>query len=198
MKLVILVSLLIVFSSCKKEDNNTPIDTSIFPSQFLSVLENNEIYITSFGQSIDIEDITTELDALAIDYTRDNYLTHHTVNNNSVILMVIGCSIKGLQEAGTTVEAENDRALAFIDKKETKNLTFIAFHIGGIARRGKTSDGIITSVMSHTDFNVVYKPGDYDQTISKLSNKHSIPMFGYESPTQLLPTLRKMINGEEQ
>lgn len=195
--ITLLFSIVFVFSSCKKQPTIQPIDTSVFPNTFLSVFDQKAIYVTSFGQSIDIEDISRQLDSLDVTYHRDNYLKIDDVAKDSVVVLVIGCSIKGLQEAGTTVEAESERALNIVNQKEAKNLTLIAYHIGGVERRGKTSDGLIHTIMSETDFNIVYKPGDYDGFISKLSSKNQIPMYSYDFPSQLLSTLKKLATGDD-
>lgn len=195
----ILFSILVLFlSSCKKTPEVEEIDTSVFPEAFLGIIGQKQIYVTSFGQTIDIEDIVRELDNLNVNYIRKNYLTNSEITNNSIIIMAIGCSIKGLQEAGTTVEAESERALEIINSKEEKNLTLIAFHIGGVERRGRTSDGLINSVMSNTDFNVFYKPGDYDGYLSRISSENEVPMYSYEFPSQLLSTLKKIATGDDQ
>ncbi|MFA5719815.1 MAG: DUF6305 family protein [Acholeplasmataceae bacterium] len=189
--------MILVFSSCKKQPTIDPIDTSVFPNTFLSVFEGRELYVTSFGQSIDIEDLTRQLDALEITYHRNNYLEVNDISKDAVLILAIGCSIKGLQEAGTSVGAESERAQEIINQKEAKNLTVIAFHIGGVERRGNTSDGLINTIMSNTDFNIVYKQGDYDGFISKISSKQNIPMYSYEFPSQLLSTIKKLSIGDE-
>lgn len=189
--------MILVFSSCKKQPTIDPIDTSVFPNTFLSVFESRELYVTSFGQSIDIEDLTRQLDTLELTYHRNNYLEANDIKKDAVLILAIGCSIKGLQEAGTSVEAESERALEIINQKETKNITIIAFHIGGVERRGNTSDGLINTIMSKTDLNIVYKQGDYDGFISKISSKQNIPMYSYEFPSQLLSTIKKLSIGDE-
>lgn len=189
----ILFLLLFIFSACKKKEEIKEIDTSVFPDVFLGILNEKEIYVTSFGQSIDIEDITRELDNLNVDYNRDNYLKVDSINNDSAVIMVIGCSVKGLQESGTTIEKEIERANKIIKEKQNKNLTLIAFHIGGVARRGKSSDSLIKDIMTKTDFNVFYKLGNHDFYLSSLFEKENIKMYSYESPSQLNQTLKKML-----
>ncbi|MGI6781641.1 MAG: DUF6305 family protein [Acholeplasmataceae bacterium] len=195
---ILLIVASLFFSSCKNSVVNEPIDTSVFPDAFSGIINNKKVYVTSFGQSIDIEDIIRELDALNVSYTRNNYLENDDIANDSVVIMVIGCSIKGLQEAGTSVEAESVRAQKIINSKDDKNLILIAFHIGGVERRGRTSDGLISSVMNHTDFNIFYKPGDYDGYLSTISSKNNIPMYGYEFPSQLLQTIKKITIGDDE
>jgi len=174
------------------------VDPSIFPEQFSGILYNKKIYITSFGQSIDIEDFTYQLESLSlIEYKRENMLNVDDVLNDSVVIMVVGSSLKALQEAGITVKEELSRAQRFFDKKESKNLTYISFHIGGKARRGLTSDSIIELVMSKTDLNIFFKDSNFDNKLVLFSQKNNVPMYQYEYVTQLPPTIRRLYENED-
>lgn len=188
---------MIVLISCKEKPIIDDTTHSVFPNAFLSIMSQQEIYVTSFGQSIDIEDFSKELDFLDVPYTRDNYLTANDIEANAVVVMVVGSSIKGLQSAGITNDMEIKRAQEIFNIKQSHNLTILAFHLGGVARRGSTSDGIIFEIMSKTDFNIAYLQGNYDRYLSNISKEANIPFYTYEYQTQLLPTLKKLVGGEE-
>lgn len=198
--IILTLFLTIMLASCKPEEIEEPIafENDVFPEEFYRVLADKKVYLTSFGQSIEIEDLAQTMEAIEpLDFFMDNYLEIKDIENDSVLLIVVGCSVKGLQEVGVTTEDESLRAEKIFTKKESKNITIIAFHIGGTLRRGRTSDDLIKHVFSNADFNIFYKVGDFDNKLSLFSYDNNVKMYAYDAPTQLLVVLKKLYYGEE-
>ena len=130
----------------RRTQKNNPIDITfdVFPSEFLGIVKDKPVYITSIGQAIDIEDFLIEVDYLNLfEYTHDNMLQPEDVPAGAVVMAIVGCSIKGLTSAHLTLEEEMARSQAFMTKTKNKEITFIAWHIGewpdGVRPRTKSS-----------------------------------------------------------
>ena len=142
-------------------------------------LNNKKVYLTSIGQSSDLED-TEELVLNNLDnfvYEKDLFLKANDLEKDSVVLIFVGCSIKAMASAMTTIDKELDRAKEFVERANKKEISIICFHIGGEKRRGITSDRFIDALFSKSVFNVFLDKSDYDSYLSNLSINNDI--LGY-------------------
>lgn len=198
-KLMLLLIVGMFLISCEKTIiEEPPVDDNIFPEEFYQVLANKKVYLTSFGQSIEIEDLDSMMQRLEnFEYIKNNYLTVEEIEDNAVLMIVVGCSVKGLYEVGITTQEESLRANGIFKQKQKKNLTVISFHIGGTLRRGSTSDELIEEVFSNSNFNIYYSEGNFDGKLSLFSYENNVKSFSYESPNELLVILKKLFIGDE-
>ncbi len=176
----VLVALALLISSCDEPQKNNPIDITfdVFPSEFLGIVKDKPVYITSIGQAIDIEDFLIEVDYLNLfEYTHDNMLQPEDVPAGAVVMAIVGCSIKGLTSAHLTLEEEMARSQAFMTKTKNKEITFIAWHIGGMARRGSTSDQIIETVFSGASLDLFLTYGDSDKFLTNIVVENDVPCY---------------------
>lgn len=189
MKRLFLFFLFIVLflSGCvTKEPNNFDNCNSIFPSEFNNIIGDRPLYLTSLGQSIDIENLIVRLEHYKItNYYRENILKSDSIRNNSVIFLVAGCSMKGLGDAGTNVDNEIQRAHDLLAQKESKNLTIIVFHIGGNERRGATSDRLIDEAFKISNLVIFLESGNKDGYLCEVVNKYELPHVAYSNIGQM-------------
>lgn len=177
---VTFVTLFLLISSCEKpEDPPLPdVTFDVFPNDFLGILKNKQVYITSIGQAIDIEDFLIEVDYLKLfEYTHDNMLQPEEVPDGAVVMAIVGCSIKGLSSVHMTLEEEIARSQAFMEETKNKRITFIAWHIGGMARRGSTSDQIIELVFSGASFDLFLTYGNSDKFLTGIVLENDVPCY---------------------
>jgi len=178
--IIILGCFVILFSlsSCKPSEPIEHIDFSQFPESFNGFLIDKDIYITSIGQAIDIEDFLIDVQYLNLfSYHHHNLLKASEVPDEGVVLIVIGCSIKGLSDAGITVEEETSRIKSFIKDAKAGRISVINWHIGGMARRGSTSDSLIEVAFSGANLNIFVKNGDTDHFLSRIASTNQIPSY---------------------
>lgn len=185
------ILLLLTLSSCR-----TPIlvevdDFSEFPKSFAGFLINKDIYITSIGQAIDVEDFLYDVDYLNLfPYKHHNMLTAAEVPDNGVVLIVIGCSIKGLGDAGITVEEEINRVSEFVKDVKDGRISVINWHIGGMARRGSTSDSLIEVAFKEASLNIFIKYGNRDLFLSRIATMYHIPSYEINHLGEIGDTLK--------
>lgn len=199
-KLILMLLLVLTLAGCKRPIIKEPpeYNNDVFPKEYYQILADKKVYLTSFGQSIDVDDLDFAMRSVdGLEYKRDDYLEVGDISDDAVLIIVVGCSVKGLLEAGISISEESLRALAIFNQKENKNLTIISFHIGGPSRRGSTSDGLIEEIFSKSDFNIFYSEGNFDEKLSLISHNYNVKAFRYDSPNQLLVVLKNLFFGEE-
>ena len=179
---LLLITIVTFFNiSCTKEEQGTidNVDYTIFPNEMKGLIKDKKIYVTSIGQDsemIKFQYITLEQQKL-FEYTIDSFLEADMIEDNSVVFVFVGCSIKTLTENGTTLDEEMKRAEDILDACINKNIKVIAIHTGGEARRGSTSDRFIEKMFASSDFNIYVEAGNFDGFISNISNKNNKPTY---------------------
>lgn len=168
-------------TSCKKEEQNTnqDVDYTVFPDEVKGMIKDKNIYITSIGQDaemIKFQFMILEQQTL-FEYTIDSFLDAKDVEDNSIIFVFVGCSIKTLTENGTTLDEEMERAEKILEARLDKNLKVIAIHTGGEARRGSTSDRFIEKMFANSDFNIYVEDSNFDNFISNIAYANSVPTY---------------------
>lgn len=184
--LIVLAALAFLSGCVINEPNDIDKCNSFFPKEFNNIVSNRPLYLTSLGQSIDIENLIVRLEHYKItDYYRENILNLDLIRDNSVIFLVAGCSMKGLGDAGTNVNNEIERAYELMAKKESKNLTIIVFHIGGNERRGATSDRLIEEAFKISDLVIFLEAGNEDGYLCEIVNKYNLHHVIYSNIGQM-------------
>lgn len=176
--LAALAALVPVFSACR---NDQPAVLSyepnvLFPYQFSGFAKDKKIYLTSIGQSVEIMQLMLTMNTFdGLEYTEDNLLEADEVEEGAVVFIVVGCSIKSLTENGLTKESETERAQAFIDRAADGDFGLVCWHLGGVARRGATSDSLIELLFGNCDLALFKAEGNYDNKLSDWAISGNVP-----------------------
>ncbi len=146
----VLAVVLIFAAGCVPQVDDPPYEiNTVFPSSFEGAASGKKIYATSVGQSYDLATLSVYMDGVGLTYDRDSLLTADRVETGSVVFLVVGCSVKAMAEFDVTKETELRRAEAFVSRAAKGEITVIAWHIGGVARRGSVSDSLIKYVFQN-------------------------------------------------
>ena len=207
---IIYVLLIIIFClfliSCKdkekektKPNDDKTYDNTIFPEKLKGAIKDKKVYITSIGQSQDmIEYKEVVLDHTNyFEYEMDSLLSASKVEEGSCVLLFVGCSIKALAASELTIDDELSRAKDYVELAKSKKITLICFHIGGLARRGATSDQFIKALFPYSNMNIYLDSGNGDKLLSSLSNDNNIPCFEISSKLALDKTTAILCGKEE-
>lgn len=186
---IILLLSLVTIASCKKNDKKEKPhieNNNIFPSEFVNITKNKKVYLTSFGQSKEVEDLGLFLyKSQKIDYVQDNKLEIEDVEENAIVFAVVGCSIKGLEAQNTTKAKEIERCKKFVTAKTEGKITLITWHLGGMSRRGTTSDEIISVALAGSNFSIYVVSGNEDGYLSTILSENGISYYSITNITQL-------------
>ena len=190
---LILVMLLFVSSAGCKETNEKQNDhltyESNIPSSFEGILKKKKLYITSIGQSFDMGNFMYYLEYLkeeySFEYIDDSLLDASDVEDDAIVFIFVGCSIKAMQESGLSIESEEARAQDFINKRNEGKITIVSWHTGGNARRGQTSDALIKKMVKGSDLFIFAKGGNEDFFLSDTAVNNNVPLYEIDSSSQV-------------
>ena len=186
--------------SCKNDEkepeHHTTYESNI-PSSFEGILKKKKLYITSIGQSFDMGNFMYYLEYLKeeynFEYVDDSLLSASEVEDDAIVFIFVGCSIKALQESGISLDSERARASDFIKKRNEGKITIVSWHTGGNARRGATSDELITDVLSGSDLFIYAKGGNEDYFLSDTAINNNVPLYEIDSSSQVRTPLITML-----
>jgi hypothetical protein len=150
-------------------------------------------FLTSAGQSADVEMVKVLLDRSKIPYKADSQVTAAVLKASGAksLLIAIGGSSKGLGAAGISSDAELARIKAVIAQAKNLNMKVIGLHVGGEARRGELSDKFIEVVVPLCDYVIVVAEGNKDGFFTKLCEKAKIPLDSVEKIIAVMGPLAK-------
>jgi phosphoserine phosphatase len=149
-------------------------------------------FVTTVGQSADIEMVKVLLDRSAVPH-KDNAQAKAgdlAASGAKTLVVVLGGSTKGLGAAGISADAEIDRAKAVLAEAKKLGMTIIGVHVGGEARRGQLSDRFIEAAVPACQYVIVVADGDKDGFISKLCGT-AIPFDKVERISKAVEPLQK-------
>ena len=149
-------------------------------------------FLTTVGQSADIEMVKVLLDCGGVPYKADAQAKAGDLaaSGAKTLVVVLGGSTKGLGAAGISADAELDRAKALLAEAKKLGLTVIGVHVGGEARRGQLSDKFIQAAVPACHYVVAVADGDKDGFISKLCGT-TIPIDKVERMSKAVEPLQK-------
>ena len=198
--LIILMMFCGFFVACKsneEEPKHHESYESIIPSEYEGILKTKKLYITSIGQSFDMGNFMYYLEYLKeeynFEYVDDSMLLASEVEDDAIVFIFVGCSIKAMQESGLTIDSEMARARDFLKKKEEGKITIVTWHTGGNARRGATSDDLIKNVVKGSDLFIFVKTGNEDMFLSDTALNNNIPVYEIDSASQVRTPLIVML-----
>lgn len=130
-------------------------------------------FLTSVGQSADVEMVKVLMDRAGIPYKADVKAPASALaaSGAKTLVLAIGGSTKGLGAAGISPDAELARSKAVIAEAKKLGMKIIGLHVGGEARRGELSDKFITASVPSCDYVIVVAEGNGDGLFNKLAAK---------------------------
>jgi hypothetical protein len=149
-------------------------------------------FLTSVGQSADLEMVKVLLDRISVPYKADAQAKAGDLAASGAksLILVLGGSTKGLGAAGVSAEAEIDRARALIAEAKKLGLPILGLHVGGEARRGELSDKFIQAAVPACNYVVAVAEGDKDGFITRLCGA-KIPFDKVERISKAVEPLQK-------
>lgn len=137
--------------------------------------------LTSVGQSSDIAIVKVMLNTqlkLGLEYKP--LAQPAEVAGMKTVVIVAGASTKGLGAAGLDIAKEMERATALVKAAKAAGARILVMHTGGEARRGKTSNDVISIVAPEADYIVVVAAGNKDKLFNTLATKRNVPVVEVE------------------
>ncbi len=133
--------------------------------------------ITSIGQSSDIAIIKALLNTkLKLGFDVNPLAKASDLAGAKSLVIVIGASTKGLGAAGIDMDQETERAKALMKAAREKGVRILTMHVGGEARRGKSTNDLIELVLPESQHLVVVATGNKDKFFTTLAAKRGIPL----------------------
>lgn len=137
--------------------------------------------ITSVGQSSDIAIVKVMLNTqLKLGLEAKPLAQPADLAGMKTLVVVVGASTKGLGAAGLDIAKEMERATALVKAAKAAGAKILAMHTGGEARRGKTSNDVISLVVPDADAVVVVAAGNKDKLFNTLAAKKNVPVTEVE------------------
>jgi hypothetical protein len=133
-------------------------------------------FLTSVGQSADVEMVKVLMDRAGIPYKGDPKAKASALapSGAKTLVLAIGGSTKGLETMGISTEDELERARTVITEARKRGMKIIGLHVGGEARRGELSDKFILAAVPLCDYVIVVADGNKDGLFNKLTGKSSL------------------------
>jgi hypothetical protein len=143
-----------------------------------SPIASKPAFLTSAGQSADIEMVKVLLDRAKIEYKADALAKSGALKaaGAKTLLVAIGGSSKGLGAAGVSQDVELARVKDLVAEAKKLGLKVIGVHVGGEARRGELSDGFIEAIVPLCDYVIVVAEGNKDGLFTKLCGQAKITL----------------------
>ena len=161
-------------------------------AKFNGLAKGKKLYLTTVGQA-DVDKVQSLLEDLELeegtDYTKKNSLTASEVEDGSVVFLVIGTSGKGLGAAGTDLNGEKKRANDFVGKT---GITLVVFHVGGVDRRGDTTDPIIDIVCPKAKLLLVVNGANDDNKFTNIAKNNNVDLYLFSKTSKIKAALQTL------
>lgn len=177
-------------ASAQATNTSTPApQQSSFKGALSAPIAGQPAFLTSVGQSADVQMVKTLLTRAGIEFEFNSTVKADELSGETLILAVGGSS-KGLGAAGIKAEDELIRAAELVKKAESANMTIICVHVGGEVRRGELSDKFINEVVPQSHYIIVVEEGNKDGLFTKIAEGGSIPMDSVKKITAVIDPLK--------
>ena len=133
--------------------------------------------ITAAGQSSDIAVVKALLNArLKLGLEVKPMATAADLKDVKTLVVVLGASTKGMGAAGLDLDKELERSKAVVKAAKEQGIKILGLHVGGEARRGKTTNDLLEAVVPQCAHVVVVASGNKDQMFNTLAAKNNVPL----------------------
>lgn len=151
--------------------------------------------LTSIGQSADVDIVSTLCSKAGLTVQTNATLTADDLTADcKTLILAVGGSSKGLGAAGIDEDQELERTEALLAKAEELDITVLAMHTGGSARRGTLSDAFIQPAFAAADIAIVVSEGDSDGLMAGILAENNTPSAFVEQAADCLTTLQTLFN----
>jgi len=159
------------------------------------------VLVTSCGQSPGPLKITVFLKQLLIehDYKAEATAKDLAAKKYGSLIIVTGASLKGMGQAGISVNDELTRTSALIAEAKKQGVMIIGSHVEGMERRaqgaapGDNSDELsIDAVCPKAQLLIVRKDGDEDGRFTTISKTAKVPLILFEKNLELKDVLKNV------
>lgn len=151
--------------------------------------------LTSIGQSADVDIVSTLCSKAGLTVQTNATLTADDLTADcKTLILAVGGSSKGLGAAGIDEDQELERTEALLAKAEELDITVLAMHTGGFARRGTLSDAFIQPAFAAADIAIVVSEGDSDGLMAGILAENNTPSAFVEQAADCLTTLQTLFN----
>lgn len=134
------------------------------------------VLVTSIGQSADVSMLDALMKKAGADYTFNATASAEDVAGYKTVIIACGASSKGLGAAGISQEEEIARAEAIIQTVKDNDITVIAAHLGGSARRGALSDQFNDMALGVASYIMVVEEGNDDGKFTDAATDKGVPI----------------------
>lgn len=151
------------------------------------------VFITSFGQSQDSNFVNLLSGRAKLERTHKVIGTAEDPawNGANTLIAVIGGSSKGLGSAGLNVGSEVKRCDDLMKAARNQKKYIIGMHIGGVDRRGPTSEAFLRYA-GEVDYMIVKADGNQDGYFTKLCADKKVPLYIIENTKELEGILKEI------
>jgi hypothetical protein len=141
--------------------------------------------ITSCGQSPDARSVSLLCTRMKLEHHFDNALTKDGLHGIRTLVIVLGASAKGLDDARIDEKAEFTRVNGLLSAANELGITVVAVHLGGESRRGPFSDKFIDLVVARAGYLIVTGEGNRDGLFTKASKARAVPLVVVEQSDEV-------------
>lgn len=150
--------------------------------------------LSSIGQASDIAVVKVLLNTkLKLGLEVKPLLQPDELAGQKLLVVVVGASTKGLGAAGLDIDKEMARARTLLETARAQGIGIIALHTGGQSRRGKTTDDLITLVVSQADYTVVMAGGNKDRIFNLAAAGRGTPVVEVGSLAAVGDAVRSVV-----
>lgn len=139
------------------------------------------VLMTSVGQSSDIAMANVLLnDRFDLGFAVEEQATVEDLDGIKTLILVVGASAKGLGDAGLDADQEYERVAALIAAAKEQDMSIVALHTGGMARRGRLSDDYVSQSVLAADYTIIVATGNEDGYFDTLTETAGTPLVQVE------------------
>lgn len=151
------------------------------------------VFITSFGQSQDSNFVNLLSGRAKLERTHKviGMADDPAWKGANTLIAVIGGSSKGLGSAGLNISSEVKRCDDLMKAARNQKKYIIGMHIGGVDRRGPTSEAFL-HYAGEVDYMIVKADGNQDGYFTKLCADKKVPLYIIENTKELEGILKEI------
>jgi len=128
-----------------------------------------EVALTSVGQNSDIILARALFKSLAVEVDAADLMTAKDLNEQRILVAVVGASAKGLNAAGSNADREALRAKALFETARRRRMKILVMCIGGEKSRGRLSDFFIRMSVPYAGALIVTEASNADAIFDSLT-----------------------------
>lgn len=154
-----------------------------------------DVALTSVGQSPDAMMVRVVMKGLSLEPDFNSLMKPEDLNDQKVLIAVLGGSSKGLGAAGIDKDDEVARAKALLEKAKANGKKILVMHVGGEGRRGTLSDLFIEAAAPYGDAMIVVDGGNIDGIFTKIAEPKKLEILTAPNVKGTLEPLRTVLSG---